>query len=1219
MDSATEEYEFPVSDAQGRLLVLDQLNPGTAQYTVPAAFAVHGPFDPQAFTRALDALVQRHEALRTTFRTTAPGGAPAQIVAAHGSCAVHAEHGVPADRAPDHLRAHAARPFDPATGPLLRCTLLHLDDGSHRVLLTAHHLVCDGWSLAVLLRELSDAYRHHLHSRPWNPPEPALQYPDWAAWQRERRDSGHYADAVAHWAAALRGAPHVLPLPLDRPRPALRTAAGGTVRLELPPALRERLAQAAARCSGTAFMVLLAAWAAFLGRLSGTGEVVLGYPVSGRDRAETQEMVGMLTNTVALRVDLSGDPSLDRLTERVRAAQLAAAPYQDAPFEAVVDAVAPTRETSHDPLVQAVLGYDDDTEPVLELEGARTRRLDLDLDVAKFDLHLQVARRGPELDAQLIYRSDLFDDATAAAWARAFSTWLDRALHHPGLPLSRIDAVPDDQRAATLARTDRTAQAAPPGPLVPELIARTAAARPGATALVCGDLRLTYRQLMQRADALAARLRARRVTSGVRVGLLLPRGADMAVAALAVLRAGGAYVPMDPAHPHDRLARMTASSGAALLLTTAPTAAAGAALPAPALRLDLPDAPGDPAPDTAPHAGPHPRDLAYVLFTSGSTGTPKGVAVEHRALANLTCAVRHAFPVTERDRVLQFVSFGFDVAVSDLFFPWTAGAELHIAQEHERLGQALLDRLRDSRITYAFLPPSAAMLLPAAHGQLPHLRTLAVGGEACPPELVQRLWEPGRRIVNAYGPSEATVYSTTADLHPDRPVVIGDPVPGARLYVLDQSLRTVPPGVTGEIYIAGAPLARGYIAQPALTAERFTADPYGQPGSRMYRTGDLGRIDAHGRLHYLGRSDTQVKLRGLRVELGEVETVLAAVPGVAHTAAAVKGTGNDARLIAYLVPRPGHHPTDADLRTRLADHLPGYMVPDAFVRLDELPLGASGKLDRTRLPDPATARSDLDRPYTAPADAAQQQVAAAWARALTLDRVGVHDNFFDLGGNSVRLMGVLADLREQYPHADLTLIDLFRRPTVATLAAHLTADDADNAAAGTDAADAHATVDEPGTAAALVTADEAGAAAHLTADEAGAADAHAASVAASTCTTATLEPATAAPAAPAPGAPAPGAPAPATAAPAAPALGAPEPAPAPAAPTPATAAPAAPVPTAPAEPAPAAPAPVAPASATSAPTPTAPAPPAASAAGGSRHERQAAAARLRNLRKGSPR
>ncbi|MYV54993.1 amino acid adenylation domain-containing protein, partial [Streptomyces sp. SID3212] len=390
-----------------------------------------------------------------------------------------------------------------------------------------------------------------------------------------------------------------------------------------------------------------------------------------------------------------------------------------------------------------------------------------------------------------------------------------------------------------------------------------------------------------------------------------------------------------------RLRHMVESSGTGLLLTARGTAEKGESLDVPCVRLDRPAVTDPVLPGAAPAGpvrAPGPKDLAYVLFTSGSTGVPKGVAVEHRALVNLTRAVRHSFPVDADDRVLQFVSFGFDVAVSDLFFPWVAGAELHIPNEDERIGEALLDKLRESRITYVFLPPSAAMLLPDLAGQLPDLRTVGVGGEPCPPELVERLSAPGRRIVNAYGPSEVTVYATTADLVPGEPVVLGGAVAGARVYVLDELLRPVPTGVTGEIYIAGASLGRGYIGQPGMTAERFVADPHGAPGTRMYRSGDLGKIDASGLIHYLGRSDLQVKLRGVRIELGEIETLLAATPGVALAAATVRGTGTEQRLVAYVVGRDGAAPPDAALRAHLVTKLPGFMVPEVFVRLDEMPL-----------------------------------------------------------------------------------------------------------------------------------------------------------------------------------------------------------------------------------------------------------------------------------------
>ncbi|MFE9019636.1 amino acid adenylation domain-containing protein [Streptomyces sp. NPDC007808] len=1047
---AYEEYEFPTSDAQARLLVLDHMDPGSATYHVPAAFAVRGPFDAAAFGRALNALVARHESLRTVFRT-GPDGVPSQIVSAVGSIEPGVARDVPVAEVDARMRAEAARPFDVTTGPLLRCTLYTVDDGSHRVLLVAHHLVCDGWSLGVLLRELAAGYENEAKGLDHALPELPLQFPDFAVWQRERQANGEYAGSVAYWAERLRGAPETVALPLDRPRGAVRSASGGTERFLLPARVRERIAATARERGGTPFMALFAAYAAFVGRLSGTDDLVIGFPVSGRDRPELQDMVGMLTNTLALRIDLSGDPSYHDLIARLRTALLDSQPYQDAPFEAVVNEVAPAREISHDPVVQVVFGYDDDTELTLRLAGAEVERVPVTLDTAKFDFHLQVERWGEDLAAYLIHRDALFEAETVRRWVRCFETLLEGLLDRPDVPLSAIDMLPPDEHEWLLtqgtaapardagnratshdepAAARRHSVALPAAQLVPDLVADRAAERPEATALVCGDLRLTYRDLLKRADTLAAHLQERGVRRGDRVGLLLPRGAEMGIAALAVLRAGGAYVPLDPAHPAARLAHMVTNSGTSLLLTAAGTTGLTG--------TDVPELRVDQVQETVAAAAPvacAPGDLAYVLYTSGSTGVPKGVAVEHGALFNLAVNVRPVFPVTETDRVLQFVSFGFDVAVSDLFFPWVAGAELHIAQEDERLGEALQARLRDSRITYVFLPPSAAMTLPRAPGALPELRTLAVGGEACPAELVERLGEEGRRIVNAYGPSEATVYSTTADLRPGEPVVIGHAVPGSRAYVLDRRLRPVPVGVTGELYVAGATLARGYFARPGMTAERFVADPYGPPGSRMYRTGDLCRLDAHGVLHYLGRGDSQVKLRGYRIELGEIEAVLAGHPQVTVAAAAVRGEGTEQRLVAYAVTTTDV--PDETLRAHLAGRLPGYMVPEVFVRLPELPLNRSGKIDRSRLPEPPTGRPELRETYAAPSTEAERRVAEVWQRVLGVDRVGAHDNFFDLGGNSVRLLAVLAALHEHPEHRDLTLVDLFRYPTVASLATHL--------------------------------------------------------------------------------------------------------------------------------------------------------------------------------------
>jgi amino acid adenylation domain-containing protein len=1049
-DEPPAEFEFPLSPEQARLLVLDRMYPGSTQYHMPVTFAVRGQFDIPAFTGALDALVARHESLRTVFR--AHEGDFVQVVAAEARVDVRVARGTPASDVHAALLEDMLIPFDLEHGPLLRCVLHAVDDGSHCILIVLHHIVCDGWSLEIMLREISASYRAALLGAVETPDPLPIQYPDYAVWQRDRLDSGEYADAIAYWRDQLQGVPILFPLPTDRPRPAVQSTAAGTVRLVIPADTRKRLAVVAQDHKTTAFTALFAAFNVFLYRISGQDDLVVGMPVSGRDHPDLQGMAGLLTNTLAMRISLSGDPTFDDLLDRVHGRLNEAQPYQDAPFGAVVDAVAPARELSYDPVVQVVFSYSADTELGLGLQGTDVEPIDLQWESAKFDLLLHVENQGDDLVALFIHRTDLLADGTVQHWARAFQKLLDSLLEQPDRPITTVDLAPAEDRELMLRDWNRTA-AAVPDRLAPDLIADRAADHPDAIAVVCGEITLTYRDLIDRADRLAARLRKAGVGPDVPVALCLPRSAAMAVAALAVLRAGGAYVPLDPGNPPSRLAFMLANSGARLLIAAPGTADRTAGLGVPTLIVDdtaagvvaEQDVPEDASdvlgvldvPSGSP-TRPGPDNLAYILYTSGSTGTPKGVAVEHRALANLASAVRRQFRITAEDRVLQFVSFGFDVAVSDLFFSWVAGAQLHIAGEDERLGDELYARLRDSRISYAFLPPAAAMSLPCPADALPDLRILAVGGEACPPELVQRWATPSRQVLDAYGWSEATVYQTTADLQPGRPVQIGHPVANSQVYLLDERLRPVPVGVTGEIYGAGLGLARGYAGRPGTTAERFVANPFGPPGSRMYRAGDLGRYTADGSLAFLGRVDRQVKIRGFRVELGEIETVMAGHPQIEVAAAAVLGKEGDRRLAGYLVPLDGAGPDDQELRGWLGARLPGYMVPEVFVRLDALPVNRSGKVERSRLPEPSATRPELGQRYLAPATDNERRVAEIWMRVLGLDRVGVHDNFFDLGGNSVRLLSVLAALREPgSPYGDVTLVDLFRHPTVATLAAHL--------------------------------------------------------------------------------------------------------------------------------------------------------------------------------------
>ena len=823
---------LPVTAAQGRLLLLDRMYPESDLYLVRVAFAVSGVFDVGAYCRAIDTLVSRHEALRTAFRLE--DGDYMQVVLSDVPAAVTVRRGARAADVAALISADAAMPFDLHNAPMLHSVVYALDDGSHRLLLTMHHLACDGWSLRVLLGELAACYAANCaDTEPALSPGP-LQYAAYAAWEASRT-AGELADDIGFWTELMRGAPALLEIPTDRPRPVRLSSAGAAHSFALPGDVVRRVAALAASLRTTQFTVLLAAFTAFMSRICGQQDLVIGIPVAGRSRPDWQHVVGMLANTVAVRTDLSDDPSFRQLVLGTHAWFLQARRHFDAPFTSVVDAVTSDRQLSHDPVVQVMFAYDDGDEIGLALPGATVRRVPVPRNSAKFDFELYVERCGDELMAEFIYRTDLLAPATVRSWVGSFLAMLSCMLDSASQPISAATMLAAPGQASGYGGYGQLIAA--PGGLVPDLIGAQAAANPDAIALVSGATRLSYRALIARADMLAAALRRAGVRPETRVAICIGRSADMAVAALAVMRAGGVFVPVDPEQPPARLRYLLADSDARLVLTTAQVAPRlekcdcliallsdthdGLVMAAEGLDRESGAA-------AEPAARLRPDSAAYLLYTSGSTGTPKAVIVDHCSLVNLATRVRDRFGVSAGDRILQCTSIGFDVSVSDLVFAWVAGAELHIAAEHERMGQGLLSALRDSRITYVSTSPMAMMSIPDPNALLPDLRTVVVGGEPCQPELVRQWWRADRRLVNAYGPSEATVYATTAELIPDAVVPIGSPVPSMVVRVLDRLLQPVPPGVAGEIYLAGLAVGRGYANRPGMTAERFVADPWGR-------------------------------------------------------------------------------------------------------------------------------------------------------------------------------------------------------------------------------------------------------------------------------------------------------------------------------------------------------------------------------------------------------
>ncbi|HEX2079726.1 MAG TPA: amino acid adenylation domain-containing protein, partial [Longimicrobium sp.] len=922
----------------------------------------------------------------------------------------------------------ARRAFDLSAGPLFRAALLRLGGEEHVLLLSMHHIVSDGWSMGVLFRELSALYEAYREGGESPLAELGVQYADYAVWQREQLRGELLERQLSYWKERLAGAPELLDLPTDHPRPAVQTFRGAHERIELPGELLERLRTLSRSEGATLYMVLLGAFQALLSRYSGSEDVVVGSPIAGRGQSEVEELIGFFVNTLVLRTDLSGDPSFREVLRRVREVTLGAYEHQEMPFERLVAELRPERSLSHSPLVQVAFTLNNAQDTGGGLAGLSVQGVGTELEVAKFELSLVLAVGSDGLRGGLTYSTDLWEAATMQRLLGHFGRVMEQAAADPDVRISQVTLLNEAERRQVLEEWNRTDAEYPAGSPIHRLFEEQAGRTPDAAAVVFAGAALTYAELDHAANRLANHLRRRGVRPETRVGICLERGTELVVAILAVLKAGGAYVPLDPAYPAERLAFMLADSGARLLLTRLPLpeglpphAAEVVCLDADRERIEAESA-------QAPAAGALPENLAYVIYTSGSTGTPKGVMVPHRGVPNLAYAQARRFGIDGTSRVLQFASFSFDAAVAELFDALLTGATLVMAPREELLpGEGLLETLRRGRVTVATLPPSVLAILPP--DDLPELRTVVSAGEAVDAATVER-WSGGRAFVNAYGPTETTVCATSASCEADgRVPTIGRALENVRVYVLDAAGRPAPVGVPGELYVGGVGVARGYLGRAALTAEWFVPDPFGgETGARLYRTGDRVRWRADGTLEYLGRLDEQVKVRGFRIEPGEIEGTLRRSEGVADcVVVAREDVPGEKRLVAYVV---GGVEAGV-LREHLRRELPEYMVPAAFVPLERLPLTPNGKLDRKALPAPDFAPAE--ERYVAPRTPAEEVLAEIWAEALRLERVGVAENFFALGGHSLLATRVVSRVHEMFG-VELPLRALFERPTVAELA-----------------------------------------------------------------------------------------------------------------------------------------------------------------------------------------
>lgn len=1042
---------IPLSWSQQRLWFIDRLEGGSTAYHIPVVVRLRGILQRAALHAALDELVQRHEVLRTTFAEH--DGEPVQVIAPTGRFALR-EVALDESRTGEiavleHSREELLTPFDLRSGPLVRGRLLKLSEREHVLLVTLHHMVGDGWSVGVFLRELAALYEAFRQKR--SSPLEALpvQYADYALWQRQWLAGPRLDEQVAYWKAHLQGAPALLELPTDRPRPAVQTYRGACVPVALDVRLIDDLKALARGLDLTLPMVLYTAWAVLLARLSGQDDVVFGIPVANRRRTELEGLIGFLVNTLAIRVRLEDDPPATALLRRVKEVMLGAYAHQDAPFEQVVEALQPARSLSHSPVFQVMFALQNASSGALQLPGLTLAEEDVPLHTAQFDLLLSLRECGTGMAGSLNYATDLFDAATIERWAECFVCLLRGMVQAPERPVSRLPWMSAAQRRQVVELFNATQAPYPRDKLVPQLIEEQVQRTPDAPAVVFEGQSLTYAELNGRANQLARHLRSRGVGVDQLVGICVERSLEMVVGLLGILKAGAAYVPLDPSYPPERLRYMLGDAAPPVLLTQAHLAERlpAAAAEVIALDADWPAIARQAANDLDAGAlGVEPHHLAYMIYTSGSTGLPKGAMNEHRAVVNRLHWMQMQYGLGADDRVLQKTPFSFDVSVWEFFWTLMSGACLVVARPQGHQDPAYLRGLIEATgVTTLHFVPSMLQIFLEGHqpGQCPSLRHVVCSGEELPASLQRRFFEhlPHARLSNLYGPTEAAIDVTYWECDPDDPgsrVPIGRPISNVQMYVLDRHAQPVPIGVTGEIYIGGVNVGRGYLNRPALTQERFIADPFGhEPGGRLYRTGDLGRWRADGAIEYLGRNDHQVKIRGFRIELGEIEARLLGHEAVKETVViAREDAPGDKRLIAYLVPcDPAQPPSAEELRAHLKLALPDYMVPSAFVTLERMPLSPNGKLDRRALPAPQLA-AYARRAYEAPQGELEELLADVWQALLQVEKVGRHDNFFELGGHSLMIVQMMDRLRRVGVSAELRTI--FDSVSLADLASRLT-------------------------------------------------------------------------------------------------------------------------------------------------------------------------------------
>jgi amino acid adenylation domain-containing protein len=1036
-----------LSFEQQRFWFFHKLDSNCPLYTMPIGARLRGTLQPEALQQALDTVVARHEILRTHFIGDDPTLVtdPPRPVALAQFDLRHLPSKERESEARRLLAAEARWPFDLSQDLMMRAILVRLEEDEWIFLLLQHHIASDDWSWRILCDEVAEAYQAFLADRKAELPELPIQYADFAAWQEQSLRGAALETLLSYWRKRLAGAPHVIDLPTDHPRPATQTFRGACEWRELPRTLIERINVLSQRAGATPFMILLAAFQALLHRYSGQDDFLIGSPVAGRTKASVEKSIGLFVKTLVLRADLAGDPRFNDLLRNVQTNVLEALEHQELPFEKLVQELDPERSPSRSPLNQVMFALQDELSESLRLPGLTVSPFQVDTGTAKFDLTLTIIQSAANTDWNCCveYNTDLFASSTIRRVLRHFEQLLEAALLNPEKRVSELPILSEEERQQLLVEWNRTTVDFPSDKCVHELFARQAEEQPSAVALVCAGVQLTYGELNHRANQLAHYLRRLGVGPEKLVALAMDRSLEVVIALLGILKAGGAYLPLDPSYPVERLRFMLQDSGASLLISGSRSSLALPALSqcvqSVCLDSDLLQIAKER--DDEPERTATPDNLAYVIYTSGSTGQPKGAQIVRRSFVNLLHSIRGELGFTRDDTLLSVSSISFDIAGLEIFLPLSTGARLVVADADtvfDMIGLARLAADCDATVMQA-TPTLWRALVDSGWPGSPRLKIIS-GGEPLTRELGDELLNRGAEVWNGYGPTETTIYSTFSKVERDEPISIGRPIANTQVYLLDRYLQPVPTGIPGVLHIGGTGLARGYLNRPELTAEKFIPNPFGaEVSSHLYNTGDIARYLPDGKIECLGRSDSQVKLRGYRIDLGEVESTLRRHPRVREAVVILREDAPaQKRLAAYLTAANGVAPRSQELLPFLKSKLPDYMIPQTFTVLDQFPTTPNGKVDRKALLPPKVTSPTLKNNVVPPLTPVEEQLTGIWREVMARDEIGREDNFFEIGGHSLLAMKILSRVHNTF-NANLMIRDIFENPTIAGLAAILAA------------------------------------------------------------------------------------------------------------------------------------------------------------------------------------